>query len=73
MDRVLGFFSSRRKWSSPICSPTGEMSHPLLVQEGANSLAGEGVGEWSPNSDEGTGTGVLQVYTICTSWERRLG
>jgi hypothetical protein len=64
VSRVLSFFSSRRNWDSPTPSPAGECALPPLVR-------GEGHTRWrekgweSPNSDEGTYTAVLYLYTLC--------
>jgi hypothetical protein len=66
VDRVLGFFSSRRIWDPP--SLTGECS-PHLVPGGIHSLAGELVG--GPNSDVGSYTVVLYRYmyfVVRQSW-----
>jgi hypothetical protein len=62
-------FSSRRNWDSPNPSPSGECARPLWFR-GTGTLAGErGGGGWeSPNSDEGTYTLVLFIYTVCTLW-----
>ncbi len=51
VERVLGFFSSRRKWDSPTPSPFGSGGGYI------HSLVGEGLG--CPNLDEGTDTLVL--------------
>jgi hypothetical protein len=55
----VSFFSSRRNWDSPKPSPAGECARS----------GGEGHTRWrergweSPNSDEGTYTAVLFIYT----------
>ncbi len=61
---MLGFFSSRLNWDSPIPSLAEASVSPPLVRGvggcegcGSHSLAEEGVG--CPNSDEGTDTVVL--------------
>ncbi len=61
--RVLSFFSSRRNWDSPTPQPQASVpTHPLVLGGvGAHSLAGKGWG--SPNSDKGTFTVVLFIYT----------
>ena len=78
--RVLCFFSSRRKWDSPNPSPAGECApSPRFWGEGYTRWRERG---WkSPNSDEGTFTVVLFIYTyfvprdlneIVRSWIRLL-
>jgi hypothetical protein len=60
--RVLSFFSSRRNCDSPNPSPAGECAPPPppVLGGGDHSLRG-----WeSPNSDEGTYTVVLFIYTV---------
>ncbi len=60
--RVLSFFSSRRNWDSPTPHPQASMPPPLWFRGGGeHSLAGKGWGR--PNSDEGTYTVVLFIYT----------
>ncbi len=60
VDRVLGFFSSRRSWDSlPPPHPQANVyPHPLCFVEGQAYRRGRG----GPNSDEGTDTVVLSVY-----------
>jgi hypothetical protein len=57
--RVLSFFSSRRNWYSPNPSPAGE-SAPVL---GGGHTRWRVRGWENPNSDEGTYTVVLFIYT----------
>jgi hypothetical protein len=57
---VLGFFSSRSNGDSPIPSPAGECVYTRLVVGGTHTLGNRGGG---PNSDEGTDTVVLLLYT----------
>ncbi len=60
--RVLIFFSSRRNRDSPNPSPAGECAPPPpVLWEGLTRLRERGWG--SPNSDEGTYTVVLFIYT----------
>ncbi len=59
--RVLSFFSSRRNWDSPTPSPAGEWGLPRFWGEGHTRWRERG---WeSPNSDEGTYTVELLIYT----------
>jgi hypothetical protein len=69
VDSVLGFFSSRPNWDPPPTpSPAGEcVPHPF----GSGGPGGEGDtlaccrgGGDGPNSDEGTDTVVLYVYSM---------
>ncbi len=54
LGRVLSFFSSRQNWDSPNPSPAGERAPPPHLV----------LGGWErPNSDEGTYTVVLFIYT----------
>ncbi len=55
---MLSFFSSRRNWDSPNPSPAGDCAPPPVLGGGAHSLGWE-----SPNSDEGTYTVVLFIYS----------
>jgi hypothetical protein len=59
---VLSFFSSRRNWASPNPSPAGEWAlSPRFWGKGHTRWRERG---WeSPNSDEGTYTVVLFIYT----------
>ncbi len=60
--RVLSFFCSRRNWDSPNPYPQASVLPPP-VSGGRGSLAVR-EREWeSPNSDEGTYTVVLFIYT----------
>ncbi len=59
--RGLGLFSSRQNWDSPNPSPAGECAPPRFWGEGHTCWRERG---WeSPNSDEGTYTVVLFIYT----------
>ncbi len=61
-------FSSRRNWDSPNPSPAGECAPP------PSGSGGEGHTRWrergweSPNSNEGTNTVVLFIYTYFVSY-----
>jgi hypothetical protein len=56
------FFSSRRNWDSPNPSPAGECAPPRFWGEGHTRWRERG---WeSPNSDEGTYTVALFIYSI---------
>jgi len=66
VDRVLGFFSSRPNWDSLTPSPPGECVPPSFGSGGGGTRSLAGVGVVGPNSDEGTYTVVLYIYTICT-------
>jgi len=58
-------FSSFRNWDPPTPSPAGEcaLSPPPPGSGGRGTLAGERGVVDSPNSDEGTYTVVLFIYT----------
>ncbi len=60
--KVLSIFSSRRNWDSPNPSPAGECA-PLLWFRGEGHTRWRERGWDSPNSDEGTYTAVLFIYT----------
>ncbi len=63
--RELSLFSSRRNWDSPNPSPAGECAPlpPRFWREGRTRWQEMGQTQESPNSDEGTYTVVLFIYT----------
>jgi hypothetical protein len=65
--RVLSFFSSPRSWDSPNPSPADECPPPPRFW-GERHTRWRQRGRESPNSDEGTYTVVLFIYTytLCT-------
>ncbi len=68
--RVLSFFSSRRNWDSPNPSPAGECVPPRFWGEVHTRWREKG---WeSPNSDEGTYTVVLFIYTYFVPYPYQL-
>jgi hypothetical protein len=69
--RVLSFFSSRRNWGSPNPSPADECAPPPPGSGWRGTFAGERGGWESPNSDEGTYTVVLFIYTYFVLWTVR--
>jgi hypothetical protein len=60
--RVLSFFSSRRNWDSPTPQPQAILP-PTLWYRGQGDTRWRERGWESPNSDEGTYTVVLCIYT----------
>ncbi len=64
----LSCFSSRRIWDSPNPSPAGEYAPPPLVYRGKGHTRWRERGWESPNSDEGTYTGVLCIYMYFVLW-----
>ncbi len=62
--RMLSFFSSRRNWDYPTPSPPADCAPPPLVQGGAHSLAGEGVGESQFRRGD-IHCGPLHMYVLC--------
>ncbi len=64
--RVLSFFSSRRIWDSPNPSPAASVQPPPPPPLGGGAHQER---SWeSPNSDEGTYTVVLFIYTFSMAW-----
>ncbi len=61
--RVLSLFSSRRNWDSPNPSPAGECAPLPPGSRGVGHTRWREKGWESPNSDEGTYTVVLFIYT----------
>ncbi len=58
---MLGYFSSRRNWDSPTTHPQARVPPPPVRGGGATPVRERGGGR--PNSDEGTYTVLLFIYT----------
>jgi hypothetical protein len=71
VDKVLRLFSSRWYWDSPTPSPACECVLLPFGGGGGGVLTLGGRGGGGANSDEGTDTVVLEVYTVFTFWFER--